>query len=329
MPRWNRRNEDSGDEDEDYEEEDEECEEDEEDEEEEEEEDDYVPPNFPEIIMFSGCKDSQTSADVHDTSEFKLPEGTGQEGAGGACTHALLASTYKPNDATWMQLLRQMRTILRKKRYEQVPQLSTSRKVDLHNQFEICGALDGTHRALLIGINYVGHQQGRLSGCVNDVLGMMEYLEEVEGFDQEEMRVLIDDHDAEGVEDRVSCHLGRPTKGEIISGISWLVKGAEPGDCLFLHYSGHGGQVADDNGDESDGLDEVIFPEDFNKEGVIKDDDLHDILVKKIPKGVRLVCVMDCCHSASILDLPYMVKMDDKHMKGRCAMRRNPGFRRT
>ena len=37
--------------------------------------------------MFSGCKDCQTSADVHDVSEFGLPDA---DGAGGACTNALL-----------------------------------------------------------------------------------------------------------------------------------------------------------------------------------------------------------------------------------------------
>lgn len=37
--------------------------------------------------MFSGCMDSQTSADVHDVSKFGLPNA---DGAGGACTNAML-----------------------------------------------------------------------------------------------------------------------------------------------------------------------------------------------------------------------------------------------
>ena len=35
----------------------------------------------------------------------------------------------------------------------------------------------------------------------------------------------------------------QPTRANILSGIRWLTKDAQPGDSLFLHYSGHGGQV--------------------------------------------------------------------------------------
>lgn len=42
--------------------------------------------------MFSGCMDSQTSADVHDVSKFGLPNA---DGAGGACTNALLLTLVR------------------------------------------------------------------------------------------------------------------------------------------------------------------------------------------------------------------------------------------
>lgn len=44
-----------------------------------------------------------------------------------------------------------------------------------------------------------------------------------------------------------------------------------PHACDFLD-SGHGGQSKDASGKESDGLDEVIFPLDFEREGDIIDD---------------------------------------------------------
>lgn len=48
------------------------------------------------IRMFSGCMDEQTSADVQDVSKFGLPDA---EGAGGACTNAVLANLvrFHPN----------------------------------------------------------------------------------------------------------------------------------------------------------------------------------------------------------------------------------------
>lgn len=46
-----------------------------------------------------------------------------------------------------------------------------------------------------------------------------------------------------------------PTLANLKAGISWLAAGAKPGDQLVMHYSGHGGQVVDTNGDETDGYD--------------------------------------------------------------------------
>jgi hypothetical protein len=44
-----------------------------------------------------------------------------------------------------------------------------------------------------------------------------------------------------------------PTRKNILNAIKWLVKGAEPGDSLFMSYAGHGSQVVDVNGDEVNG----------------------------------------------------------------------------
>lgn len=94
--------------------------------------------------------------------------------------------------------------------------------------------------------------------------------------------------------------------------MQWLVRGASANDSLFFHYSGHGGQTEDLDGDEADGYDEVIYPVDFQKNGHIVDDLMHEIMVKPLPAGCRLTAIFDSCHSGSALDLPYTYSTEGK-----------------
>merc|ERR1712008_661201 len=75
---------------------------------------------------------------------------------------------------------------------------------------------------------------------------------------------------------------------------------------------GHGGKLRDDGNDEADGYDETLIPLDFNTAGQIRDDDLLKGLVKKFKSGVFVTSIMDCCHSGTVLDLPYKFKADGK-----------------
>ncbi|KAF9279050.1 Ca(2+)-dependent cysteine protease [Linnemannia elongata] len=152
----------------------------------------------------------------------------------------------------------------------------------------------GERRALLIGINYTGRT--RLRGCVNDTAIMKGFLEG-RGFKDENIRILTDDQVG-------TCWM--PTRENMLHNLMWLVRDARENDSYFLHYSGHGSQVEDLDGDETDGFDNCICPLDHAKSGVITDDELHTILVKALPPGVRLTVVFDCCHSGSALDLPYL-----------------------
>jgi hypothetical protein len=128
------------------------------------------------IWMISGCEDHQTSADVSNVTAFELPDPSGR--AGGACTATLLNVLYedeqRANDAyTFTQVLEKMRIILQRKGFTQVPQLSSTRPIDMNETFKIVpDTLPGTRRAVLIGINYKG-QKGALRGCHNDVFNMV------------------------------------------------------------------------------------------------------------------------------------------------------------
>jgi len=176
---------------------------------------------------------------------FNLPDPAGR--AGGACTAALLNVLYAdkkaPSEAlSFEKVLLSMRSMLRAKNFTQIPQLSSSRELDVATKFDITpDDFHGTKRAVLIGINYVG-QNGELAGCHNDVLNMKEYLMDVHGFTEDNMTILLDD----GVHND-------PTKVNILNAYKKLVSDSQSGDVAYCHYSGHGGKLRDDNNDEADG----------------------------------------------------------------------------
>lgn len=90
-----------------------------------------------------------------------------------------------------------------------------------------------------------------------------------------------------------------------------LGQSIHPGDIVYIHLSGHGQAVEDENGDEADGWDEAFIPYDaqhrykrgvYQGENHLLDDELNSHLNsirKKVgEKGVVYV-VMDACHAGS------------------------------
>ena len=263
--------------------------------------------------MISGCHDAQTSADVSNlSSQFRLPNPAGMrmqtlsfcrlapvtnyfEGkSGGACTAALLevlhcSSSDDEREMSWVDVLRRMRIVLRKKGFDQVPQLTCSRMINVKDRFCITPSdfneVDNTKRAVLIGINYTG-TSGELRGCHNDCLNVARFLRE-QGFRDKNITMLLDDKKHRS-----------PTKAAILSAYKQLVRDSKPGDVVFCHYSGHGGRLPDDNGDEDDGWDETLIPVDFKTAGQIRDDDLFKFLVHPMQAGVTMTCLSECGYGA-------------------------------
>ena len=140
-------------------------------------------------------------------------------------------------------------------------------------------------KALLVGINRYPDPRNELKGCVNDVRQMAETLKSLYGFPGDgKMRILTD---------------ARATTKAILDGLAWLTAGASPGDVLVFHYSGHGSQVPDRNGDETtDRLDEIICPYDLDWNHPLTDDDLAAACAG-VPPGALLTVILDCCHSGT------------------------------
>jgi metacaspase-1 len=143
---------------------------------------------------------------------------------------------------------------------------------------------EAVRRALLVGINQYQDPRNNLKGCVNDVLMMGKLITENFGFSHENVRLLVDD---------------RATTANIRERLRWLVDDAGPGSVLLFHYSGHGSQVRDRNGDEmDDALDEIICPYDLDWDDPFTDDEFAQV-IDSIPDGVNLTMILDCCHSGT------------------------------
>jgi len=165
--------------------------------------------------------------------------------------------------------------------------------------------------ALCIGINYVGSSH-QLNGCWNDCLRMKKHLSK-NGFN---VRCLLD---------KPKNPDGQPTRDNIIRELTRLVSIAKKNDqkgmkkpiSIVVHYSGHGSWTRDRSGDERDKRDELICTSD--NMGIL-DDDLV-FFAKSLPSRVRCLCVFDCCHSGTIMDLRYRIKGDKlikENPKGDC-----------
>lgn len=126
------------------------------------------------------------------------------------------------------------------------------------------------------------------------------------GYAPADLTILTDDPNTHDL--RQTRLAGIPTRAAILAAMRELVAGARAGDSLLVFFAGHGTRVVDTSGDEEDGWDEAIVPCDYTTAGVILDDELYDTLVRPpvLPRGVRLFVLMDACHSATAMDLPFV-----------------------
>lgn len=99
-------------------------------------------------------------------------------------------------------------------------------------------------------------------------------------------------------------------KQGILNALSNLKAKMEKGDMVVIHYSGHGQQIFDDNGDEIDDKDEAIIPYDafasysdsYKGEKHLRDDEIGNIITNfrnKLGANGQLLVLLDSCHSGS------------------------------
>jgi hypothetical protein len=160
------------------------------------------------------------------------------------------------------------------------------------------------HKALLIGINYVG-TSSELSGCINDVNNSFKYL--TSSLQCCDVTILKE---------------GDATRNNILSNLHRLIEESNKEDTkLFVHYSGHGSQTVDMNhdedsaDDEKSGMDSCLVPVDFRTAGMIIDDDLRTVICKLTNPNSSLFFIADACFSGSVLDLRYLLRLREHNKK--------------
>jgi hypothetical protein len=148
-------------------------------------------------------------------------------------------------------------------------------------------------KAVLIGCNYQRTPNVRLYGCINDVVNTSQVLISKYGYLSNNVSVFRDDSGDAKV---------WPTRANILASLQDLVN--QSGQCseIWFQYSGHGSQVRDTNGDEADGLDEVIVPMDYGSAGFVTDDEIFNIVKNS---KCRTMLIFDSCHSGSVCDLQW------------------------
>jgi hypothetical protein len=146
--------------------------------------------------------------------------------------------------------------------------------------------------ALLIGINSYPNfaPRGQLTGCIHDVEVMRQVLTDAFNFPESQVASLTD---------------GQATREGILGAMKDLVQRVGPDDVVVVHYSGHGSQMTDVEGDEPDGLDETIVPSDSGRapheNRDIKDDEIYLWLKDLTAKTSNVTLIFDCCHSGTIV----------------------------
>ena len=141
-----------------------------------------------------------------------------------------------------------------------------------------------TKRALLIGINRY-QVLPTLNGSLNDIETMRQVLTTRWGFQPQHIAMLTDQ---------------AATRAGILAALERLVQETGPSDVIYVHYSGHGSQVEDFSGDETDDhLDETLVPHDGRTPTVpdITDDELEAIVSRL--KARSILIVLDSCHSGT------------------------------
>ena len=147
-------------------------------------------------------------------------------------------------------------------------------------------------RALLVGVGKYQLPDANLPGIDLDLERMREALN-IMGFEERQIKSLLDEE---------------ATAANIARGIqTWLTDGVGPEDRVIFYFGGHGANVRDVDGDEDDGVDEILMAHDTRiieengkatLAGVISDDMISTMIGRIESRNIWII--VDACHSGTV-----------------------------
>ena len=162
--------------------------------------------------------------------------------------------------------------------------------------------------ALLIGINcYLPNKLSNglyyksLGGCVQDVLRVEDFLRTRLDVPGEQIIKLTSSSTETGKPLEPPAQW--PTYENIVKAFWKLEELSQPGDQIYIHYSGHGGRTpttpAFHHVKGVNGIDEVLVPMDLgDSEGrYLRDTELQYLLKRMVDRGLIVTIVLDSCHA--------------------------------
>jgi len=183
----------------------------------------------------------------------------------------------------------------------QVPAITSSRKFDLKSPFTLIPSnFDPTKnkkRSLLIGCNYADMPEVAMKACHDDIRSIKDFIVNVHGFPESKglMTILLDDGQHKP-----------PTHLNITEAFKALSEQSQPGDAVFVQFSGHGCRTLDTPIDaDIESYDEAIIPCDYRVSGMIRDTLIFKTLLAPMRYGVTVTCLFDVCDTGIMIDLPY------------------------
>jgi Caspase domain len=155
--------------------------------------------------------------------------------------------------------------------------------------------------ALLIGIDY--YQPNRLyknlKGAVRDINLVADYLLKTLKIPSERIFKLTSPNPE--VAKTIETKDPEPTYANIVAKFHAITEIAQPGEQVYIHYSGHGGRMTTIYPElkGADQPDEGIVPMDVGNESgrYLRDVELATLLKRMTDKGLIVTVIMDSCHS--------------------------------